>query len=512
MDVVLFYPRPWPGETMSGRVPFSLVHLYSYLKGSDFNVKVVDERIVSDLPSLIKDLGNQILCFGISSFTGIQIRNGLNISSLLREAFPYVPIVWGGWHPSLMAEQTLKHPLVDIVVRGQGEETFRELLTALKDGKDLAGIKGISYKNGARFFHNPDRELLPVFQNMEMDYGCIEVEKYVYSPPWSRKHKRALSIVTGLGCAYDCGFCSVASIYKRQCVNKNIDSVLKELDYFVEKGKIDSLTIEDDNFFLVPKRVREFCEKLIERPYDVAWEATAHISQLLNKYDDELLNLVKDAGCQELRIGVESGSDEVLDLINKKTTAFKTLKAIKKLSKIDISLHLSSMVCFPGVDPGEIEDTMNLLIRSRELNPNVDVRMFYYTPYPSTKLYESSLKNGMKEPKSLEEWADHTLRNFKAPWVKKLHRKLVRHFCFYYYPYSGGLKREDSEERTLLVKMLTLLFRAIFENKLLVMAARWRVKRRFYRFPVDAELVMLGLRLKSWYGRVFYGNIDKFSH
>ncbi|MCX6702760.1 MAG: radical SAM protein [Candidatus Wolfebacteria bacterium] len=488
MDVVLFYPRPWPGETMSGRVPFSLVHLYSYLKGSGFNVKVVDERIVSDLPSLIKNLGNQILCFGISSFTGIQIQNGLNISSLLREAFPYVPIVWGGWHPSLMADQTLKHPLVDIVVRGQGEETFRELLVALKDGKDLAGIKGISYKNGAHLFHNPDRELLPFLQNMEMDYGCIEVEKYVYSPPWSKKHKRALSIVTGLGCAYDCGFCSVASIYKRQCFNKNIDSVLNELDYFVEKGAIDSFTIEDDNFLLIPNRV-----------------------QILNNFDNALLNLVKDAGCQELRIGVESGSDEVLKLINKKTTVSNTLMAIKKLSKIDISLHLSSMVCFPGIDSNEIEDTMNLLIRSRELNPRVDFRMFYYTPYPLTKLYETSLKNGMKEPKSLEEWADHTLRRFRGPWVKKFHRKLVRYFCFYYYPYSGALKREDSEGRTLIVKILTFLFRVIFENRALFMAARWRVKHRFYRFPVDAAFVMFGLRLKSWYGRIFYGNLDKFS-
>lgn len=480
---------------MAGRVPLSLLHLYSYLKGEDFKVRIVDERTSPDIPALINGLGDNVLCFGISSFTGIQIANGLRIASLLKAKFPQTPVVWGGWHPTSLPEQTLKHPLVDIVVRGQGEETFRELLRALSGGKPLSGVKGISYKLGGELFHNPDRELLPVLEKLRLDYDAVEVEKYIYKQPWG---DRAIGVITSLGCPFKCGFCAVASVYKCHTFYRNIDLLLEEIDCLVEKHKINAITFDDDNFFVSARRVREFCEKLLKKPYKIAWDAGAHVGLLLKHYDDDTLKLIKDSGCRQLYIGAESGSDEVLDLLAKEATAAQTLEYVKKMKAVGIGSFLSTMACFPGTSSEDIYMTMEMLLKCRDIDPDLRFRLFYYTPYPATPLYAKALEMGMKEPQSLEEWSQHTLRKFKAPWIKSLYRKQIRYFYFYYFPYSTGIKHTDLKIG-LLNNIFKKIFRLIFENILLVKLARWRTKNSNYRFQADAFFVIQGHRLKSFY-------------
>ena len=498
-EIILFYPRPWPGETMSGRLPYSLLYLTGYLLDTDFKVSIIDERTAEDLTGLIKGLKkDNIVCFGISSFTGIQIKNGLGIARQLKLHHPGVPIVWGGWHPSTLPEQTLEHPLVDIVVRGQGEATFKELVFALAEGKDLAGISGISYKLDDKIVRNPDRELLPVIEKLKVPLATVDVEKYVYKKPFAERSGRTIGIITSLGCPNFCGFCAVASIYKQRVFFRDLDNVLSDIDYLVEKYNINGITIDDDNFFVSPARVNKFCEGLLKRPYKIAWDAGVSVN-LLKHYDDKFLKLIKQSGCEQLYIGAESGSDAVLRLINKKATVEQTYDFVRKMKEIGIKASLSSMVGIPGSSPDEIFDTMNMIFKCRQINPNFDYRIFYYTPYPGTTLYKSAIKNGLKEPSSLEDWAGHTLRRFKAPWVKASYRKLVKYFYFYYFPYSGDMKRTGNA-----------IYSFFFENALLRGIARWRVKHGCYKLPIDALYVTQGLRIRSLYGRLVHKNIDVF--
>lgn len=507
-EVILFFPKPWPGKGMSGRIPFSLLHLYSYLKNDDFKVKIVDERLVPDMPSFVKGLGNKILCFGISSFTGIQISNGINIACQLRAHYPHIPIIWGGWHPSCMPEQTLKHPLVDIVVRGQGEETFRDLLYALSGQKLLSDVKGISYKHDGHIFHNPDRELLPVLETLKLSYDVIDVNKYIFKQPWG---DRAIGIITSLGCPFSCGFCAVASVYKHRTFFRNTNYVLEELDYLVNRYKINAITFDDDNFFVSSKRVNEICEKLINKPYRIAWDAGAHVGLLLKHYDDETLKLIKESGCKQLYIGAESGSDEVLDIIDKKATVSQTFDYVKKMKEIGIKSFLSTMVCFPGVSSEDIYATMDMILKCRDIDPSLGFRLFYYTPYPATPLYQRALQMGMKEPENLEEWAHHTLRKFKAPWIKRYYRKQIRYFYFYYFPYSGDQNLNQITPDTTVVKSILLkVYRLIFANRLLIKLAKWRVKNSNYTFPIDTWFVIQGERLKSLYNRFVKNTPDLF--
>ncbi len=506
-NVVLFFPIPWPGKGMSGRIPFSLLHLYSYLKGEDFKIRVVDERVVPDLKALINNgLGDNALCFGISSFTGTQIHNGLNIAAQLKDKYPNIPVVWGGWHPSCMPEQTVQHPLVDIVVRGQGEETFKELLYALSDRKALTNIQGISFKDNGKVIHNPDRELLPVLENLRLSYDILDVDKYIYKQPWG---DRAIGIITSLGCPYNCGFCAVASVYKRRTIFRNMEYVLEELDYLVDRYKINAITLDDDNFFVSQKQVREFCEGLINKKYRLNWAAGAHVGLLMRHYDDEMLRLIKESGCAQLYIGAESGSDEVLSKIDKKATVAQTYDYVKKMKVVGIKSFLSTMVCFPGVSSDDVYDTMSMILKCRDIDPSVGYRLFYYTPYPGTPLYKAALDMGMKEPESLEEWSHHTLRKFKAPWIKKSYRKLVRCFYFYYFPCSGEIEQDEPGIGEL-EKILKRIYRLIFANSLLRRLARWRVKNSYFKFPIDAYFVLQGQHLRGLYNRIFKKSVGMF--
>ena len=511
-EVVLFYPKPWPGEGSFGRIPYSLLHLYSYLQDDGYKISIVDERVVSDMSLYIRGLTGDFICFGISSFTGIQISNGLKISRLLKENFPDVPVVWGGWHPSSMPEQTLSHPLVDIVVKGQGEETFRDLLRALNGEKTLFEVKGISFKDRNGIRHNPVRELLPLLENLKISYDVIDVNDYIFKQPWGN---RSVGVITSLGCPFSCNFCAVTTVYNRRTFFKCIDNVMEEIDYLVANYNIDSITFDDDNFFVSPQRTKEFCEKLIQRPYRILWDAGAHVGLLLRYYDDELLTLIKESGCKQLYIGAESGSDEVLDIVDKQTTVAETYKYVRIMKEKGIQSFLSTMVCFPGTHSEDIYQTMDMILKCRDIDPSLGYRLFYYTPYPSTTLYKTALAMGMKEPESLDEWSHHTLRKFKAPWIKSSYRSLIRYFIFYYFPYSAMDEhkqfRQSITRQYSLSSFLSVLYQAIFVNRFLIRLAKWRVKNRYFKFPLDAFFVIQGERLKSLYTQRILKVSDLFS-
>ncbi|MBN1823322.1 MAG: B12-binding domain-containing radical SAM protein [Endomicrobiales bacterium] len=506
-NIVMFFPRPWPGTGMAGRLPYALIHLKSHLKKHGINVRIIDERMEQDLESSLEGL-EQAECFGISSFTGIQISNGLKISALLKKKYPKIPVVWGGWHPTSMPKQTLEHPLVDIVVRGQGETAFRELIDALRNGKSLEGIKGLSYKKGNEIVSNPDSPVVDFMKDLEIDYGEIDVEKYIFRQPWG---DRTIGMIASMGCPYDCTFCAVSVVYKRHTYYRDIDRVISDIDYLVAKHGINAVTFDDDNFFVSVKRVREFCAKLIAKPYKISWDAGAHVGLLLKAFGEEDIKLIRDSGCRQLHIGAESGSDEVLRILDKKATVAENVDYVKKVSKYGIRSFLSTMVCVPGTSTKDIYDTTELILKCRRIDPHIGYRLFYYTPYPCTPLYKTAVENGMKEPANLEEWSHHTLRKFKGPWITKAQRKLVRYFVFYYFPYSSRIKDEsDIYPAGPVKKFLKAVYKSVFANFILRWIARWRVENSFYKFPVDAEFVIFGERLRNIYTKAAHGSGNIF--
>jgi len=180
--VVLYYPRCYgPTRPTVGRVPLSLIAISTFLARDKFEVVIAYDMLQTDPVATVLEECKDAICLGISAMTGYQIIDGLKVAKLVKEKYSNLPIVWGGWHPSLEPETTLKSPCVDIVVRGQGERTFYELVKALFEGKPLEEVLGISFKMGKRILNTPERPLEDINNYPSYPYYLIDVERCLFN-------------------------------------------------------------------------------------------------------------------------------------------------------------------------------------------------------------------------------------------------------------------------------------------------------------------------------------------
>ncbi len=153
-------------------VPLSLLALARMVKDS-FNVKIINVAVDSDYKEQVLTTCEKALCLAVSSMTCYQIRDGINVSAAVKEHYPALPIIWGGYHPSTEPIQTLKNPYIDIVIRGQGELTFKEVVKRLHNNGSLNDIPGVSYKDSNSFINNPDRK----FENSDFFLNIRRVKE-----------------------------------------------------------------------------------------------------------------------------------------------------------------------------------------------------------------------------------------------------------------------------------------------------------------------------------------------
>ena len=193
-EVLLIYPGKF-SKTIKSEIPLQLLILAAILQHHGFRSKILDMR-VEDYKNI--DL-NQTLCIGISSMTGMMISKGLDFAKYARSQNPSIPLIWGGVHPSLLPEETVSDPLVDIVVRGEGELTLLEIVYNLTIGHPIDNIQGITYKKRNQIINNPSRDFFDLDSiPIELPYDLIDINLYDVS---------SFPLHTGRGCPHRCAFC-----------------------------------------------------------------------------------------------------------------------------------------------------------------------------------------------------------------------------------------------------------------------------------------------------------------
>jgi radical SAM superfamily enzyme YgiQ (UPF0313 family) len=461
--VVLFYPRTAPTGKWC-RVPLSLLAIARSLEGK-YEIKIIDGMVDRDYEKKVMDSMSDAVCLGISSMTGYQIQDGLRIAKLVKREFPQIPIIWGGWHVSILPRQSIMNSYVDIIARGQGEITFPELVSKLENNEPLDSVLGITYKRGDKIIENADRPLVDVNNFPPLPYQLIDVEKYINQT----LNTRTINYLSSIGCPHRCGFCVNFSVYGRRWFGLKATEVLDELESLVKQYNINGIVFEDSIFFVDKKRVKQICEGIIERGLNIKWHANGRTEHVIT-FGDELLSLIKKSGCQRILVGAESGSSEVMELITKDATVKDTLEFAEICKKHSIIGEFSMMVCFPGQPEEDFYMTMDLIKKIRAIYDKHEILVFFYTPYPGTPLYEKSIIYGFQEPESLEEWSNFDLRVAHAPWVNgKKFEKIISFYLPLAYPNF--------------VKRLNPLSSVIFT--FLHYLARFRMKHNFFRFPFE---------------------------
>ncbi|NQU88054.1 MAG: radical SAM protein [Mariniphaga sp.] len=461
--VLLLFPRTG-FDPIKPRMPSPLIYIGTFLKEKGYEPIIVDTRVDKDYKRKIISHINDSIAVGITTMTGMQILFALNLARFVRKAAPKIPIIWGGVHPSLLPEQTIQNKYVDVIVRGEGEETFYHLIKAIDDKTALEKVKGITFKDKeGNVINTPNREFIDLNKLPFPNWELIDYKKY-----------RIFDILSARGCPHRCGFCYNIQFNCQNWRPKSAKRVLKEIEYVVRKYNVKQLNFIDDNFFTDKKRVEEICRGIIKKGFKIKWRASCRVDYI-NRYGSKFLNLLNKAGLVELFIGAESGSQRMLNLIKKDITIKQTINTVKKCKDNNIQAQYSYMIGFPGETEKDLMKTFKQIDLIKRIDPHAMINMIaIYTPYPGTEMYEQCKNLGFKPPRTLEEWGEYTYTFANLPYLGS--KRIV-------YESISYISRFIFYKKELKEKFITPLTRIPFEILSVMAKLRWEFK--FFSFPIE---------------------------
>lgn len=459
--VILYNPK-----TSSYTFPLGLMAIASYLNQNKYDIEIVDGRIRNDCISRVANASDNLLCIGVTVWTGEPIRSALNFSKEAKRIRPDVPVVWGGWHPSILPEQCLKDSSVDIVVKGQGEITFSELLKCLEEKRPLHNCPGIAFKEDDRIINNPDRPFTEISLFPLLNYNFIDPEKY-----FAKKGKRQLDYYSSQGCPYRCRFCADPMVFEGRWSSHSATRVLQEVTDLVSRYNVEEVFFSDDNLFANIKRIEKICDGIISSNLKISWLGTVR-ADLLKRVSDDSMKKIKASGCRKFNIGAESGSEEILKNINKKCTPEDLIQSAEKCSRHGIHAVFSFITGLPHEEKKHLYNTINLIKRIKEINGDFEFKIFFYLPYPGSEISRELKEQGTPLPETLEQWMDFHFQKLDMPWIDNGLNKLTDRLNFYLD--YGYRKPKRTIEKLLLPVHIS---------------AKWRCRHDFYSFPLEAHFV-----------------------
>jgi radical SAM superfamily enzyme YgiQ (UPF0313 family) len=335
---------------------------------------------------------------GITANT-IQIRSAWEAAGEVK-AVREVPVVLGGPHPTILREESLAEPGVDMVVRGEGEATWVDLCDHLEREAPLEGVPGLSFTDdGRRVIHNPDRAPIADLDTLPYPaYHLFRTDRYTnLQPAIDHREGAALSILTSRGCPYRCIYCS--QIGPRKWRMRSPENLVDEWRWLVRDRGATEIGVLDDSFNIDRQRVLDLCDRLIGEGLNrVPWIMINGIRA--NLVDEELLGRMREAGCIRTAFGVESGNQEILDRVIDK---HQTLDQVREAFRAAKAVGMETIGFFIIGLPGETEKTMDDTIRfAIELDPLV-ANFSMATPFPGTELERLVREKGRM---LVEDWDD----------------------------------------------------------------------------------------------------------
>lgn len=422
IKILLIYPQLGP-QSLLPQAPLSLLSICPNLEAAGYEPVIIDTRIESDYKEKIRHHLPECLFVGITSMTGMQIQYALQVAALIREIDPQKTIVWGGIHATILPEQTLADPRIDIVVAGEGEEVVVELANCLAGAGELRTVRGIYFQDelGKAIFTG-QRPFLDMNTVPMPAWHLVDVSKY-----------SEIGVQTARGCPYRCRFCFNHLYNGRKWRAKDADLVIEELRVLKEKYNVNHVVFYDDNFFSNLKRARYLCQEIVDNNLDIRWSTTCRADILARRVNEDFAILLKKAGVHILFVGSESGSQRILtEVINKQITTEDIIGMAEMTRKYQLRVHTSFMSGFPGESASERRMTFNLMDRILEINPDLYITTIcVYTPYPGNPLYDEIVAKGLfNPPEALEEWARLTFFNCQLPWLSLKECTMLENLSF----------------------------------------------------------------------------------
>lgn len=419
-EVVLVYPLTGidvPGVSVF--LPLSVLFIASSLLREGIPCRVIDMRVDSrwreSLGAAVRACPRYV---GISAMTGKQIHWGLKAARLVRGIDPAVPLVWGGTHASVLPEETLRHDLVDTVVQGQGEGPALSIAKYLQDNTEP--IIGRTFADPRPDSGVRSGSILP------FELGDLDTNPYL--TPIVRD-VRGLAHVTSRGCPHKCGYCYNKAVHGATWVADPAEAVVDHLDRLSHLG-VSGVMLFEDNFFVNRSRVEAIAKGIIDRGLRLAIKADCR-ADYIARYSPDFLALIRRAGFELLYIGAESGSDRVLEMVQKGVDVSTVYWANRRLAEADIRPHYSFMAGLPGETVEDMRATVRMMVALKQEHPGAYLSpVKAYVPYPGTDLFQSALAAGFEPPDTLEGWSAYDWNNRPAPWLSREEARYVQKMTY----------------------------------------------------------------------------------
>lgn len=411
--ILIFTPVITPVEEdipKNTQMPMGLAYIASVLETHGYNVKILDAFTTEDADSgtdnirkyyglspqgikkEIEDFGPHIV--GISSMYTMYARGAHVVADIVKNISRDILVVCGGAHATVNYGMLLEDRNIDIVVKGEGEFTFLEIVKELEKNGDIYGLEGIIYKKDDRICENPSRPLIKNLDDLPFPArhllpmrkyfdNILKTKNYIMRYP-------SATLITSRGCPGRCIYCCVKRVWGRTWRARSPENVVDEIESLIRNYGVREIHFVDDSISVDMKRFYKICQEIIERKIDIKWTTPAGIAIWL--LDKDLLKIMKKSGCYRLTFGLESGNIDTLRFIGKRYSYAKARETIREANRLGFWTAATFIIGFPHETKAQIYETV-----SYALNSDLDFVVFY-TPviFPGTTLFDVFVKEGIE--------------------------------------------------------------------------------------------------------------------
>jgi radical SAM superfamily enzyme YgiQ (UPF0313 family) len=477
----------------SARFPLALLNLAAALERSGSS-RIIDGNLDRELvPAALRALeAERVEAVGISVMGGPQVAPAIAVSQAIRARFPALPIIWGGYFPTLYTDTALAAPYVDYAIRGQGEQSLPELVGALAGrGPMLAAIDGLSWKDRGQIVHNPARRFSRSDPTLVLPYDKLGDPRSYLARTFLGQ--RTAAHQAALGCRFHCTFCGVAAMFGGATALPTAARLERELGFLKHGLGADSIQFFDHNFFDREAEMIPLLEVMAR--LELPWWCYARADALLN-LSESTWKLVRKSRLRMAYIGAESPSPQMLKEIRKGTRPDQTLQVAELCRRQGVIPELSFMVAPPTDTEAETEHTFEFIRELKAINPAAEIIVYIYTPLPDSARHEKDRGRPgtvlrdldgapVVFPRTPEEWTEQRWVDYAchadAPWLSDRLRRRIADFVTVLrcrYPTVQDLRAPPLAKRGL---------RAM---------AAWRYHARHYDRPWELHLANRLVRLR----------------
>jgi len=380
MKIILIQPRY---KSHMLHPPLGLGYIASVLKKEGHRVDLIDANLgisINEIIERIKDIKPGLI--GISVMTSV-FEETKNIVKIIKKETD-TPIVLGGVHITALPKFSIEKTGADFCVYGESELTIKELVFALDDRKSLDEIKGLVYRKRNKIVINPPRELIEDLNSLPFpEWSLMDPKKYYIAPVLaSAEDFPTAPIMTTRGCPFQCTYCASNVTWRRRLRFRSPENIADEIEYLIDNFGVKYIHFSDDNFTFSKKHTVGVCNEILKRGIKIKWGCPNGVR--VDSLDDEILMLMRKAGCNMIGFGIESGSQEILNNINKRLDLSIVPRIIKNAKKYNITTFGFFILGLPGETKKTIKKTIDFA-KKLELNR---AWFFILAPLPGSKIFD----------------------------------------------------------------------------------------------------------------------------